>query len=171
MVHDVLNKLNSAILALSAGERSAMSDIYDIMAKKILSVGYVITGNYADAEDILQETLIEIIRSASSYKPNTNAHAWILSIARHRSIDFLRKKEPVIFSEEMPDSAQICDDLNNIEVNDMLKILNSDEKQIVLFRLYMNMPYSEISKIMQINIFAAQKKFQRAVKKLKTFYI
>ncbi|NLB42888.1 MAG: hypothetical protein GX815_11655 [Clostridiales bacterium] len=60
-------------------------------------------------------------------------------------------------------------DLTRIEVLDMLRILDEDEKQCVIFRLYSKMPYKEIAEMMNITIASAQKKYQRALKKLKNY--
>ena len=56
-----------------------------------------------------------------------------------------------------------------IETMDMLNILDDDEKQIIVMRLYAKMPYSEIAEVMGIKLFAAQKKYQRAMSKLKKY--
>ena len=83
------NKVNvicdEAIAQISKGDREALSVIFDCMARMIFSVGIAITGNDADAEDVLQETMIEIVKYAHTYRSGSNARAWILSMARHRA--------------------------------------------------------------------------------------
>jgi RNA polymerase sigma-70 factor (ECF subfamily) len=56
-----------------------------------------------------------------------------------------------------------------VEIMDMLSVLDEEEKQIVLLRLYQEMPYREIAEVMGIKIFAAQKRYQRAISKLKKY--
>ena len=51
----------------------------------------------------------------------------------------------------------------------MLAVLDDDEKQIILLRLYHEMPYREIAAVMGIKVFAAQKRYQRAISKLKKY--
>lgn len=160
-----------AILELSKGDREALSVIYDCMARMIFSVSYGITGNYHDAEDVLQETFIEVAKYAHTYRSGSNAKAWILTMVRHRSIDIIRKRRLVVSNEDtetvdMPDTKF---DSSRLEVLDMLSILDKEEKQILIYRLYTKMPYKEIAVIMRIRVTSAQKKYQRAVRKLK-FY-
>ncbi|MDD4494264.1 MAG: RNA polymerase sigma factor [Eubacteriales bacterium] len=170
------NKINKscdrAIIEFSNGDRNALSVLYDCMARMIFSVAYAITGNYCDAEDVLQNTMIEITRYANTYRSGSNAKAWILTMARHLSIDTVRKRKFTAFIDdkeiaELPDSGT---EFSQLEVIDMLSILDEDERQLVMYRLYVKLPYREISSIMDISIAASQKRFQRAIKKLKSYY-
>jgi RNA polymerase sigma factor (sigma-70 family) len=45
-----------------------------------------------DAEDVLQDTFIKIIRGANSYSGQGNAQSWFWQVARNCMTDFLRKK-------------------------------------------------------------------------------
>ena len=57
------------------------------------------------------------------------------------------------------------------EVLDMLSVLDGEEKQCLILRLYAKMPYKEIADILRISVASAQKKYQRSVRKLKDFYL
>ena len=43
-----------------------------------------LTGNYVDADDLVQETLVRAIANAGSYTPGTNMRAWLCTIMRNR---------------------------------------------------------------------------------------
>ncbi len=43
-----------------------------------------LTGNYVDADDLVQDTLVRAIVSAASYRPGTNMRAWLFTIMRNR---------------------------------------------------------------------------------------
>lgn len=160
---------DKAICAYAQGDKNALSVIYDSMARMIFSVAFAITGYYEDAEDVLQETMLAINRYASSYRKGSNAKAWIMAMVRHLSLDMVRKRKPVI-SMEQDDIVQLPDsrtDFSRLEVLSLLRILDDEEKQIVLFRLYAHLSYGDIAKMLEISVAAAQKKYQRALKKLK----
>ena len=160
-----------AIVAYSKGDKNALSMIYDSMARMIFSVAYAITGNYQDAENVLQDTMIEITKYAHTYRSGTNAKAWILAMARHCSIDIVRKRKLVVSIEDTMNIPETQPDLSRIEVLDMLNVLGEQEKQCLLFRLYTKMPYKEIADMMNISVASAQKKYQRAIRKLKEYYL
>jgi RNA polymerase sigma-70 factor (ECF subfamily) len=164
---------DKAIIEFTKGDKEALSVIYDCMARMIFSVAYAITGNYQDAENVLQETILKITKYAHTYRGGSNAKAWILAMARHCSIDIVRKRKTVVSIEDsetmgIPETES---DFSRLEVLDMLSILDGEEKQCLIFRLYAKMPYKEIADIMRISVASAQKKYQRAVRKLKDYYL
>ncbi|HAN21904.1 MAG: hypothetical protein A2Y15_06140 [Clostridiales bacterium GWF2_36_10] len=168
------NKINKvcdkAIIEFLEGDKNGLSVIYDCMARMIFSVAYAIVGNYQDAEDVLQDTMIEITKYAHTYRKGSNAKAWILTMTRHLSIDLIRKRKPTFSLDEvetLEQSTVVCTEFSQLEVLEMLNALDEDENQIVIFRLYAEMSYIEISQIMGISIASAQKKYQRSIKKLK----
>ncbi len=164
---------DKAIIEFTKGDKEALSVIYDCMARMIFSVAYAITGNYQDAENALQDTMIEITKYAHTYRAGSNAKAWILALARHCSIDVVRKRKSVVSIEATAtvDIPQTESDFSRLEVLDMLSVLDGEEKQCLILRLYAKMPYKEIADIMRISIAAAQKKYQRSVRKLKDYYL
>lgn len=90
MFYAVEKACESALAALAAGDRSALATLYERMGRSVFSVAYAVTGNYHDAEDVLQETMPDAFRCASAYRQGTSACAWLLSIARHKAVDCLR---------------------------------------------------------------------------------
>ena len=167
-----INKsLDKAIVNFCNGNSHALSEIYDYVARIVFSISYAIVKNYQDAEDILQETMIEITKYANTYKEGSNAMAWILTMTRHLAINVLRKRKNTTNYEEIENnnSSNIAIESNHssLEVFEMLSVLSEDEKQIVILRLNYKMPYKEIAAIMNITVSSAEKRFQRSIKKLK----
>ena len=91
MFYAVEKACESALAALAAGDRSALATLYERMGRSVFSVAYAVTGNYHDAEDVLQETMPDAFRCASAYRQGTSACAWLLSIARLKAVDCLRR--------------------------------------------------------------------------------
>lgn len=62
----------------------------------LFRVAYRLTGNGADAEDLVQETFFKAYRAFHQFKEGTNAKAWLITILRHTHLDQVRKmaKEP-----------------------------------------------------------------------------
>lgn len=159
---------DAAVRAIAAGECDALGDIYDHLARHIYLAAYAITANHADAEDVLQDTMLQIVRYAPSYRPATNARAWILAMARHRAIDLVRARRAALRADEdaLLDAPAPSDAFGYIEALSLLELLNTDERQLIIHRLLEELSYAEIAQIMGISIAAAQKRYQRALAKL-----
>lgn len=53
----------------------------------------------ADAEDILQEVLFELVQSYRLPHPVEHVGAWLFRVARNHIVDFFRKKRPVALAD------------------------------------------------------------------------
>ncbi|MBQ8432548.1 MAG: RNA polymerase sigma factor [Clostridia bacterium] len=161
-----------AVLAIAEGNKEALSVIYDSMARMIFSVAYAVTGNTADAEDVLQDTMLGVVTSAHTYQKGTNARAWILSVARNRAIDLVRKRRVTVPLEEITHLSDSQDGMAEDRLfAELTAPLSGEERQLVLLRLHWELSYFEIARIMAISVSAAQKRYQRALKKLKNIYL
>ena len=83
------------LTAVAGGSREAFKQLYDRTAPKLLGVILRMRHDRALAEDILQDVFLRVWQNAGNYSRETApAMAWLVSIARHRTIDLLRRKTP-----------------------------------------------------------------------------
>ena len=80
---------------LHQGEPQALEDAYRSLGPLVMSylARYV---PHADIEDVLQRVFYEVWRVHERYDPDLPLRAWVLSIARKRAIDHLRKRKDVV---------------------------------------------------------------------------
>lgn len=60
---------------------------------QVLNICYRFVHNAEDAEDIAQETFVEVYRSISSFRKSSNLQTWIYRIAVTRSLNFIRNQK------------------------------------------------------------------------------
>jgi RNA polymerase sigma-70 factor (ECF subfamily) len=80
---------------LNQGQSDALEEAYRQLGPLVRS--YV--GRYvpaSDVDDVLQRVFLELWRSRDRYDPNRSLQAWVLSIAKKRAIDHLRKRRDVV---------------------------------------------------------------------------
>jgi RNA polymerase sigma-70 factor (ECF subfamily) len=80
---------------LHEGRPEALEDAYRSLGPLVKSylTRYV---TQPDIEDVMQRVFYEVWRVHDRYDPNLSLRAWVLSIARKRAIDHLRKRRDVI---------------------------------------------------------------------------
>ena len=75
------------------GDSAALRTIYDRCSPRVFGVSLRILGTRPDAEEVLQETFLEVWKRAREYNPSRGSvEGWVVTIARSRSIDRLRSR-------------------------------------------------------------------------------
>jgi RNA polymerase sigma-70 factor (ECF subfamily) len=83
--------LNKLIAAAARREDQAFEQVYRQLCDPVFRLALTIVGDGAQAEEIAQEVLTEIWRTAGRFDPGkSTALAWALMIARRRAIDRVR---------------------------------------------------------------------------------
>lgn len=83
----------SLMRQIAKGRQAALSELYDRYARLVFSLALHTTGDRASAEEITQDVFVRAWEHAEQYRPDQGAvRAWLASIARHRSIDLLRRQ-------------------------------------------------------------------------------
>jgi RNA polymerase sigma-70 factor (ECF subfamily) len=121
----------------------------------LYTVAYRLTGNDADAQDLVQEVLLRVRRGLATYRPGS-LEAWLSRITTNAFLDETRrrKRRPTEPLPEEPDrvlaggadaatalaSATLSDD-----VQDALRALPDDYRAAVVLCDVVGLPYSEIA--------------------------
>ena len=78
---------------VAQGDVAALRSLYDQHAPRAITIAFRILRNREEAEDIVQETFLEVWRRAAQFDPGRGgAVAWVVTIARSRAIDRLRAR-------------------------------------------------------------------------------
>jgi RNA polymerase sigma-70 factor (ECF subfamily) len=76
---------------IAGGDAAALRMLYRQVAARAMAIAFRLLQDRAEAEDIVQETFLEVWKRAGQYEPERGgAGAWIATIARSRAIDRLR---------------------------------------------------------------------------------
>lgn len=170
---------DKAIVELSRGNKEALSVIYSHCAPMICSIAKNVLSNSADVEDVLQETMLRVLKYARNYRPNTNPCAWVLSIARNCAKDMLaeRGSDNIVHMDSEENEyirESVSDDTLDVEsfviIHDALQKLKPAETVIVKLKYYYGFSFKEIASVLESNAVAVKKRYQRAIKKLRDYY-
>lgn len=156
--------LDKLIKEYLSGNDDAFDLIYYATQKSVyLSIKLIIKNN-DDVEDLMQDTYIKALANISKYQFGTNFSAWISRIARNNAINFYNKNKRVVLMEEIdvPDEDEKSDMLNYY-----LSFLDGLEKDIVIYKIILDMSYKEISGIIDKPISTIHDIYKRAIKRIK----
>lgn len=97
-------EVDVAMERYAAGDDAAYAKVYDTLAPRLF--GYLVrqTRETARAEDILQQTLLQIHRARSSFIPGAEVMPWAFAIARRLVVDSVRRgRRELLSSDGEPD--------------------------------------------------------------------
>lgn len=156
--------------ASAASERSQINqkaaELLDAYGNSILRCAYSYLHNMSDAEEILQETLIQFLRAAPKLETPQHERAWLLRVASNLSKNqiryhALRKADPL--SEEL--IAQNREDLSFVW--DAVKALPQKFRSVIHLYYYEGYSTAEISQILNEKEATVRSHLQRGRVQLK----
>jgi RNA polymerase sigma-70 factor (ECF subfamily) len=135
--------------------------------------------DHADADDVLQNTLIKIWKGLENFREESQLFTWLYRIATNETLSFLaqQQRKATQSLDEMSESlankvkADLHFNANQLEWRLQLAIQELPEKQRLVFHLryYDAMPYEEMSRVLDTSEGALKASYHHAAKKIETF--
>ena len=165
------NTIEDLIARMSCGEVSAMGDLYNLIGTDVYAYALSKTANKEDAEDITQDTFVQIWKSARQYTALGKPLAWIFTI----EINLIRRqynktKGCVPFDEAIETELDGDDFTESVIVNDFLRqiltSLSEEEREIIALHIVSGLRHREIAQLLGKPLSTVLSKYNRAIKKL-----
>lgn len=91
----------SLIADARRGSREAFSKLYDLHAPLLFALAVRMLGRRAEAEDALQDAMLQAWKTAGTYDPaRGGVRSWLVVILRSRCLDGLRRRSTAPFIAE-----------------------------------------------------------------------
>jgi RNA polymerase sigma-70 factor, ECF subfamily len=92
----------AAVAQVLAGDREAFRALVERHSRSIFSVAFRVTGNEADAEEIVQETFLKAYKKLDGFHFQSSFRTWISRIAINCSLDMIDKRKHETAMPMMP---------------------------------------------------------------------
>lgn len=135
--------------------------------------------DHDDANDVLQNVCIRVWNGLENFREDSQLYTWLYRIATNECLTFLeqQKKRAAVSLNDV--EGYLCNkvradrhfDPNRLEWKLQLAIQQLPEKQRVVFclRYYDEMPYEEMSRVLETSEGALKASYHHAVKKIEDY--
>ena len=152
--------IEDLLVAVAKGDEAAFVGLYDIVAGPVFGVVKRIVRDPAQSEEVTQEVLVELWRTAARFSPaKGNALTWTLTIAHRRAVDRVRSAEAAArredrfaaTSEERDYDAvaeTVTARLEREQVRRCLSALTELQRESVVLAYYGGRTYPEVAELL-----------------------
>ncbi|MCH0542113.1 sigma-70 family RNA polymerase sigma factor [Streptomyces sp. MUM 203J] len=148
----------AAVMARVAdGDQEAFGTLYDAVAGPVYGLVLKVLRDPAQSEEVAQEVLLEVWRSAARYRPDRGGvTAWVMTIAHRRAVDRVRAEQAATDREQRtahaagtPPYDQVSEEvtvrLESEQVRRCLRSLTELQRQAVTLAYYRGFTYREVA--------------------------
>jgi RNA polymerase sigma-70 factor (ECF subfamily) len=141
---------------IGKGDEKAFADLFRLYEKRLHRFIQLKLNDFHEASDILNETFLEVWRSASKFEERSKVSTWVFGIAYYKTMDRLRKNKPILIDEdnfpeivdELPDAmACLLSQERSGHVKHCLETLKEAHRTVMQLAFFEDMAYGEIAKI------------------------
>lgn len=119
--------LQSLIDRIADHDESALADLYDRMVGRVYALALRITRRVPMAEEVVQDVFWQVWRQAPRFDAGRgSALAWVMTIARTRALDALRRIDPEECELE-PETLELQEDPNGLGQPELLSAVQQGQ--------------------------------------------
>ena len=177
----LMKKTDAALLsAYFGGKDKAFETLFKRYKVPLFSFIVRFVGDRKSAEDLFQQTWLKALNALPQYEERGSFPGWLFGIANNCCVDYVRSKTRELrdesFREASLDTLPACEDnpakiLEKKESLQWLKrsvnLLPLEQKQVVLLRIYGDLQFKEIAKLLRVPLNTVLARMHYAVRNLR----
>ena len=160
--------------ALARGDSSALDNIWDTYASRLLAYATAILCSHHDAEETLQNVFVKIARNRARLAAARSIEAYLFAVARNEALTLVRRRgrleisvDPVEFGliSAVPSDPPASDEAEAAARH--LTALPEKQRAVLVLKIYENMTFDQIAASLKISLNTAASRYRYGIEKLK----
>jgi len=135
---------------------------------------------HEDADDVLQNTFVKIYRGVLQFEEKSKLYTWLYRIATNEAISFLQSRNrrmanslddgEGMLAARLRADAWFDGDTVQQQLQEAIARLPDKQRTVFNLRYYNEMPYEEMSRVLDTSVGALKASFHHAAKKIETHF-
>jgi RNA polymerase sigma-70 factor (ECF subfamily) len=150
------------LLEVAKGDQDAFTALYDRIAGPVLGVVRSVLRDPAQSEEVAQEVLVEVWRTAARFRPDRGgALTWVLTIAHRRAVDRVRsaqaagdRERKAALLERTPAYDEVSEAvdhrLEREHVRRCLRALTQTQRESLVLAYYRGLTYRQVAELLAV---------------------
>ena len=167
------------ISAVALGDQQAYRRLYDATSPKLFAIALRILREEGRAEDVLQDSFVNVWNGAAGYNPSLSAPmTWMVTIVRNRALDYIRRTDhrtveldddlEAVLESDQPTPAELASrGQDAVALQHCLKRLDAGQRQAIAFAYYQGLTHSELAATLRIPIGTVKTWIRRGMEKMR----
>jgi RNA polymerase sigma-70 factor (ECF subfamily) len=168
-----------------AGQEDAFAELVERYSRELYIFVTRFVRNPAVAEDVVQETFVQVYQSAGGFDLSRRFRPWLYTIAANKARDHLRERQrkreitigagavrtdagessylDYLADDESPPDAKLAAEEQRNIVRAIIDTLPANLREILLLGYFQRLPYKEIAEVLSIPLGTVKSRLHAAV--------
>lgn len=162
---------------IAGGDRQALTELYVRYQRPLFSYLLQLTPDYGLAEELLQDTLVAVWKSAWSFEGRSTVLTWLIGVARRQAYNTLRQRKlPFVHEAELeglsaaePEAEDFTlASVARAELVEAFKQLPPVHREVLVLVLVQELSYEETARALSIPVGTVKSRLCNAKRMLRT---
>ena len=161
--------------AFRARDPVALQELVEFYGDRLLRSAALLCGNEADAQDLVQDTFVEAIRSAHRFRGRSTVYTWLHAILLNLTRHYYRRRKRIIYAEETKNGEMAAEaeeparadlEVANAALSAALRRLSTPHREVLVLRYYEHLKIHEIAALLEISKGTVKSRLHYAIEEL-----
>lgn len=167
-------KVENLLKKAQAGNEKAFLELFSKYENQMYRIAFLHVKNENDALDVMQEVAYRTFKNIKTVKNPEYFKTWLTRITMNCAVDYIRNNSKIVqletnYLEEMEEVTESYERevLLRADLEELLEVLDSEEKNLILLKYYYEYSFQEIAELLKRPLGTVKSILYRALKKLR----